>query len=972
MIRLFVFVCAFLSLVIAADLAAEEITYLEALKGSKKLTCSAEADKPAQLFATKGSVLKEINPNKKLKKIKLQIKKYKKILKLGIATSKIQKKYQKAKQLKKSIQACLKIVGPPLDLPGPPNQDDDGGTIGDGDSGESDNPGDNDTGVVQPGDDTQGSGDPGSGEQGGQTPPVEALKKPIIVALAPNPVVFDLGQSTNTLYFQVENLLPQSAQLPTSQLYAQVKGTSSPILLPYSLFYQDSSLSVYSTVLPAFNGEVDFFFVNLSDAGDGIQYAISDPQTVTLMINSTQVPTEPEPETGTILFTAVEPTPKGQGTMLSAFGNHLPQKSPLCALFLQYEDKTLRDLTKEAGIGNFGNDVYCVRDPVVHWSGTKALVSMSINKNPYQLYEVNLPLQGDSTPVVFKYVTGQPAGYNNLGPIYDSYDNYVFMTDRPARTDMPDVSHLYPALDEYEAVPTPTGLVKLLKGTNQFKYLTQSPSGDFFPILDSFGRICYTRWDHLIQDQANYANFGSITFDDESPGSNYVPSDYGNDLFPEKFGDHGLSIFQTWCNNQDGTENETLNHFGRHESATYIQFGQQSYENGAPNLASFSFNNQTGKIGYSTGVNNTKEQRYRNFFDIALDPNDPTVLYGIDAEEFGAQRAGRIVKITNADPGKNPEVMEIVGLTHPSTATLTSAPDPEDSGRSRTPCFINGSLVVSHSDFTNEDTTGNNHNFRLRVMNPPEFGQKYYTPGAFLTDGIVRNIKGQTKQLWEMECTEVKARTVPPYTTKLSTAFQLEAPEQQILQQAGVSLVQLQTFLNQNDLALLVSRDVTKRDDADKQQTRDLMIEGGFAQGISKPGTEPIAISLLRLFKSDYRRSYLNYFAAQNGRRGIATHLSQDVMNFNLHPDPDQPPSTVKLGPDGSMAAFVPANKAISYSLVDKNNTPFVHERYWITAQKGEIRVCASCHGINDKDQTGAGVPQNPPLALLDLLNQTF
>jgi hypothetical protein len=45
-----------------------------------------------------------------------------------------------------------------------------------------------------------------------------------------------------------------------------------------------------------------------------------------------------------------------------------------------------------------------------------------------------------------------------------------------------------------------------------------------------------------------------------------------------------------------------------------------------------------------------------------------------------------------------------------------------------------------------------------------------------------------------------------------------------------------------------------------------------------------------------------------------------------------------------------------------------IRERYWLTFQPGEVRVCASCHGLNSVDQAGADVPVNPPEALRQLL----
>ena len=52
-----------------------------------------------------------------------------------------------------------------------------------------------------------------------------------------------------------------------------------------------------------------------------------------------------------------------------------------------------------------------------------------------------------------------------------------------------------------------------------------------------------------------------------------------------------------------------------------------------------------------------------------------------------------------------------------------------------------------------------------------------------------------------------------------------------------------------------------------------------------------------------------------------------------------------------------------------------MRERYWLTFQPGEIRVCASCHGLNSRDQANAPAPTNPPEALRDFLRywkQTF
>jgi mono/diheme cytochrome c family protein len=81
------------------------------------------------------------------------------------------------------------------------------------------------------------------------------------------------------------------------------------------------------------------------------------------------------------------------------------------------------------------------------------------------------------------------------------------------------------------------------------------------------------------------------------------------------------------------------------------------------------------------------------------------------------------------------------------------------------------------------------------------------------------------------------------------------------------------------------------------------------------------------------------------------------------------PLASVQLGPDGSMAAIVPARRALSWQLTDTNDVGVVRERYWLTFQPGEIRTCASCHGVNTKDQANHFAPTNTPAALIALLN---
>jgi hypothetical protein len=94
-----------------------------------------------------------------------------------------------------------------------------------------------------------------------------------------------------------------------------------------------------------------------------------------------------------ILFVAQVPVPGDFTTIGSTFGNH--QGSVVAAsrggdLYIRYPDGTLKNLTAAAGFGMNGlqgESAIAVREPSVHWSGTKAIFSMVIGA-PKQQFEV--------------------------------------------------------------------------------------------------------------------------------------------------------------------------------------------------------------------------------------------------------------------------------------------------------------------------------------------------------------------------------------------------------------------------------------------------------------------------------------------------------------------------------------------------------------------------------------------------------
>ena len=214
-----------------------------------------------------------------------------------------------------------------------------------------------------------------------------------------------------------------------------------------------------------------------------------------------------------ILFVTQVPVPEDFTTIGSVFGNQRPDVRSAARggdLYILYPGGKLRNLTREAGLGDGfqggfqGARAIAVRDPSVHWSGTKALFSMVTGaparqyvdvETFWQIYEVSG--LGENDRVSITRVANQPARFNNVSPLYGTDDRILFTSDRPRGGE----AHLYPQLDEYEEAPTVTGLWSLDPVAGDLRMLDHTPSGLFTPSIDSFGRVIFTRWDHLQRDQ---------------------------------------------------------------------------------------------------------------------------------------------------------------------------------------------------------------------------------------------------------------------------------------------------------------------------------------------------------------------------------------------------------------------------------------------------------------------------------------
>lgn len=675
-------------------------------------------------------------------------------------------------------------------------------------------------------------------------------------------------------------------------------------------------------------------------------------------------------QTNPIVFVTQLPIPNDFATINSTFANHLPDIKARSAggdLWIRYPDGTLRNLTREAGYGVAGQQgatSIVVRDPSVHWGGAKILFSMVVGA-PSKQYEVNngyrwqlFEISGigrNDTPVIMK-VPHQPAEYNNVMPTYGTDDKILFVSDRPRGGER----HLYPQRDEYESTPTNTGVWRLDPKNGSLTLLDHAPSGDFHPNIDSFGRVLFTRWDHLQSDQqaGNNRGFGAFNYLSEASSAR---TESREEFFPElqdpeeqaaknsSVNHHQMNLFLPWMMNEDGTGIETLNHIGRHELRGYL---------------SRSFKNDPNVVDYTGQYYRLNKNSVNNFFQIKEDVARPGNYYGIDAPEFGTHASGQIISIKGA-PGVTADKMVVTYVTHRATASVSDSPSADHSGFYRDPLpLTDGELLAVHTSTTQADAhvgvSGEPRSrYEFRIKRLVRDGSGHMRADAPLTPGIRATISYwdpdtllQFKDvvMWELQPVEVVSRPRPA-----PVEASLESPELSILSQLQISVSTLRDYLIKNDLALVISRDVTTRDSSDLQQPFNLRVAGTRTQTVSAPG-KVYDISHLQFFQGDLVRGYGGIARPEPGRRVLARPMS-GVSN-----------GAVKIGNDGSMAALVPARRALTWQLLSPSGDPVVRERVWLTFAAGEIRICASCHGINGSSQVGKAAPTNAPQALRELL----
>jgi len=536
--------------------------------------------------------------------------------------------------------------------------------------------------------------------------------------------------------------------------------------------------------------------------------------------------------------------------------------------------------------------------------------------------------------------------------------------------------------------------------------------------VDSFGRLVFSRWDHLNQDLNNDPGTspptGITPFDYASEAPNAATTASAVDLYPEpihappgsNLNGFEINQFFPWTVNQDGSNEEILNHLGRHELKQ--TFGR-------------SFKNDVNVIDFNAVASGRLNQKaIDNLFEIREDPTTPGRYVGVDGVEFSMHHSGQIVAI-NAASGVpatplNANAVTVTYITDRQTATpyFTGASYPYNIGHFRDPLpMSDGTLIAAFSNTPGlEGSSGPlplppaTYNFHLYTLNAvSQNGGTEYVPAAqpLVVGGISKNgikynyksnIAGQpdgtvnySGALWELQPVEVVVRSTPPLTAQAPLTA---TPEQSVFDTYNaahptrpVTVADMQQFLRTQNLALVVIRNATSRDRADQQQPYNLSVPGGVQTISNLPaylGPPLYCIDRMQFFQADQVRGFTTSTIpnAMPGRRPLPRPLNDAAaVQFNLPGDVAVPGSQF-IETDGSIALFVPAQRPIVWqSLAPQSTcgtspqpvgTPVVRERYWIEFQPGEIRACNSCHGVNQQNQAGQGTPANPPLALRDLL----
>jgi hypothetical protein len=699
-------------------------------------------------------------------------------------------------------------------------------------------------------------------------------------------------------------------------------------------------------------------------------------------------PTSPPPDPGPggrfpLMFVTQAPIDDdGFAKIIGTFGHHIPapENAPRGGdLLIAYPqaDGTFqwRNLTREAGFGmkdattaetaGCAKNMVAVREPAVSWDGKKALVSMVVGCGDavWQLYEVEGLERGQTAK--FTHLV-QPEEYNNIAPIYspegDGTSHIIYASDMSWHG--AGAQHLK-CLDEYEEQQGICGLFKLDRAGGVTN-LDPSPSGSFTPTIDSFGRLIFTRWDHLESDQQEEGGAKKDLFNWHSEEAN-APTErvsatttVVHSVFPELkfsaedgFAPHAQKPFLAWEMNVDGTGGETLNHLGRQE----LKFVRAA---------------RSGETAKKLGLrDNNNANTIELFRFLREDPRTPGRYFAVPSLEFGTCGGGAIATIDSA-PDVLPADVKITYVTDPSTVSIGTqpiyrSPLPASNGE------LWASVSTSHKIVASKARQCDYRLVRMVKDGEHFVGRGHVTPEA----GLQRTIDGVVRTMWEWDVVEVIARTRPTPKTEAP----LEAGEMNafaaVFGQANAQqgLNAFRTFLKDNKLALAVVRNVTWRQIDDLQQPFNLSVGADVITKRTNSTADVLGIDHLQVFTGQQLRGkddesnangLVNYrrVLAQPAREILVEDNTGNPRNVNPPTAVGVPASSTKVSTvDGSVAFIVQANRPITWQTIDSTHPgdplertdAIVRERYWIGFQPGEMRMCPACHGGLDQDRAQSG-----------------
>ena len=134
-----------------------------------------------------------------------------------------------------------------------------------------------------------------------------------------------------------------------------------------------------------------------------------------------------------VMFVTQVPVPADFATIGSVFANHMAGMQDAARggdLWIRYANGNLRNLTAEAGYGMNGQqgaNAIAVRDPAIHFNGSKAIFSMVIGAPTQQYQQITRYWQlyeitgfGVGQTISITHVPGQPEDTNNVESTYAS------------------------------------------------------------------------------------------------------------------------------------------------------------------------------------------------------------------------------------------------------------------------------------------------------------------------------------------------------------------------------------------------------------------------------------------------------------------------------------------------------------------------------------------------------------------------